>query len=349
MDAPLHQFDGPAAAFGTYFISSPLYSHTQTTNGSWRAIVVDANGANTVDGTENVYFDFNSFMNQVTNGPWIMVFTNNTTTNVYKFNVSSTVVSNMLPATVITYPADNSINIPNQPTMTWQPLPGFAAYTTNSYFANYDFSIYDPITLPPGQNSWPVPSPLPDGENCYFNLTYLTNDVTPVFVVSTPVNTNTSVALSGWSSFDTLETADTIGFAVTNAQTTTTTLIAHYTFDNSGNLGKDSSGNGYDLDFNGGNGVLSTNDAWLGGGAAYFDGGSFLSYSSAPANVLHALAGDFSLSFWIKTTQDNGNEDAGPGWAGSGIVAADIPGQHFGPDPRRPGWRANRFQYRPVR
>ena len=102
-------------------------------------------------------------------------------------------------------------------------------------------------------------------------------------------------------------------------------LVAHYTFDNSGNPGQDSSGHGYDMDFNGGDGVISTNDAKAGSNAAFFDGNSFFSYSSTPTNVLNTLAGDFSLSFWIKTTQNDGNEN-GDAFAGDGIVAADIPG-----------------------
>src|ERR1035438_3647902 len=46
---------------------------------------------------------------------------------------------------------------------------------------------------------------------------------------------------------------------------------------------------------------------------------------STPGAVLSALAGDFSLSFWLKTTQNDGNEN-GQAWAGAGIVAADVPG-----------------------
>jgi hypothetical protein len=111
---------------------------------------------------------------------------------------------------------------------------------------------------------------------------------------------------------------------------TNSALVAHYTFDNSANLGQDSSGNGYDLNYNGnpyGSGVTSSADAETGGGAAYFDGGSFFSYNSTPTNVLNALAGNFTLSFWIKTTQTYGS-DGEPAYAGAGIVAADIPGQY---------------------
>ena len=66
------------------------------------------------------------------------------------------------------------------------------------------------------------------------------------------------------------------------------------------------------------------NDAKAGNGAANFDGGSFLTYNTTPAAVLNAFAGTFSLSFWIKTSQNNGNED-GPAYEGAGIVAADVP------------------------
>lgn len=105
-------------------------------------------------------------------------------------------------------------------------------------------------------------------------------------------------------------------------------LVAHYAFDNTNNVGADTSGNRFDLDFNGdfdGDGVTLTNDAKAGGYAAFFDGGSFLSYNSTPTNVLKALAGDFTLTVWLKTTNTYGN-NSDLGYAGLGIVAADIPG-----------------------
>lgn len=107
-------------------------------------------------------------------------------------------------------------------------------------------------------------------------------------------------------------------------------LIAHYTFDNSTNIGADTSGNGNDLNYNGnpsGNGVSQSSTAEVGGGAAYFDGGSFLSYNSTPTNVLNTFAGSFTLSFWINTSQTFGG-DGESAYSGAGIVAADIPGQY---------------------
>jgi hypothetical protein len=317
----------PAAPLGAYFIYSPFYSTLQSTNGSWREIEVSTNGAVSVDGTENPYPDFNSVMQQMTNGIWTMVFTNNTTTNTYTFTVSApNMTSNMLPATVISYPSDGALNIPNQPTFTWQG-PGSWSVNNNTYVYNYDFSFFQYASLPSAQNNWTIPATIPNGINCTFYLDYVTNSAPLIFTTSTPLDSN-SQPLQGWITTNVIETGDNVSFAVTNPPVATPTLVAHYTFDNSGNLGQDSSGNGYDLDFNGGDGVTSTNDARVGSGAAYFDGNSFFSYNSTPTNVLNTLAGDFSLAFWIKTTQNDGNEN-GDAFAGDGIVAADVPGTAY--------------------
>lgn len=315
----------PDAPLGTYIIYSPQ----QPTNGSWRAIQVDTNGANTVAGGETWYPDFNSVMDQITNGNWTVIFTNTTITNVYTFTLTAAgVTSNDLPATIITYPTNNALDVPNRPTLTWIGPGDWVVPPSNTYLADYDFSFFDPGSFSPGQTNW-APSPLPDGVDGSFNLSYVTNDNPSLFIASVPLNTNSShSAISGWLATDFLESDDSVNFAVTNPPVPTPRLIAHYTFDNTNGLGRDTSGHGYDFDFNGGDGVTATNDAEAGGSAAYFDGGSFFTFSSTPTNLLHTFAGDFSLSFWIKTTQDDGNE-GGPGWNGSGIVAADIPGGHY--------------------
>jgi len=318
----------PAAPLGTYFISSPFYSAQQPTNGSWRRIEVTTNSADTTDGLENGYSDFASVMRQITNGNWTILFTNATVTNVYNFTVSApNMISNMLPATIITFPSNGALNVTNQPNFTWQG-PTSWPVNGNAYVYNYDSSFFQYASLPAAQNNWTIPASIPNGVNCYFRLQYITNGTPPIFVATTPLNTNSShQAISGWISTSVIETGDSISFAVTNPPVLTPVLIAHYTFDAGGNLGQDSSGNGYDLDYNGGN-VTSSTNAEAGGGAAYFDGNSFFSYNSTPANVLSALAGDFTISFWINTTQDDGNE-GGPAWAGAGIVAADIPGGYY--------------------
>ncbi len=128
-------------------------------------------------------------------------------------------------------------------------------------------------------------------------------------------------------------TADEIGNLFTNPgsvalNSTSPGLVFHYTFDNTNNLGQDRSGNGYDLDFNGnpqGDGVEFTTNSKAGAGAASFDGGSFLSYTSTPSNVLSAFASDFTLSFWIKTIQNVGNNND-PAFADVGLFDLDLPG-----------------------
>ena len=119
---------------------------------------------------------------------------------------------------------------------------------------------------------------------------------------------------------------DNPGTAAPNVSPGSDILVAHYSFDNAANLGQDSSGNGYNLTYNGGDGVSASTQAKTGGGAADFDGNSFFSYNTAPAAILSTLAGDFTLSFWINTTENDGNE-GGEAYAGAGIVAADVPGQ----------------------
>jgi hypothetical protein len=114
----------------------------------------------------------------------------------------------------------------------------------------------------------------------------------------------------------------------TSNQVGSHTLVAHYTFDNTNAIGADSSGNGYDLTYNGnpsGDGVTGTNDAEVGTAAAYFDGGSFLSYNSTPPPVMAALAGNFTLSVWVNTQQSYGS-DGDPAYYDAQIVAADVPG-----------------------
>src|SRR5579871_976241 len=178
-----------AATQGTYVIYSPQF--LASTNGAFRAITIDSNGVNTVDGEEIPYTDFNSLMQQITNGTWSILFTNATTTNDYTFTISAPgVTSNMLPATAITYPANGSIDIPNQPTLTWQTPTGWPVPTTNTFLFNNDFSFLQFANLPAGQGSWMVPTPIPDGMVLNFDLSYATNNSPPVFTVTTPLNTN---------------------------------------------------------------------------------------------------------------------------------------------------------------
>lgn len=102
---------------------------------------------------------------------------------------------------------------------------------------------------------------------------------------------------------------------------TGTQLALHLTFDLSGNLPADSSGYGHVPGYTEGTPAF-TSTAVAGGGAAYFDGLSYYRWGSA---VAAGLAGSFSVSVWVNTTQTYGS-NGDPAWAGAGIVYADQPG-----------------------
>ena len=160
----------PDPAVGVYFISSPQWP----ASGSTRAYEMTPNGfnPNAISGQETGYGDYASMMQQITNGTWTILFTNATTTNLFTFTVSAPDMdSSLLPATVITYPSGDAINIPNQPTFTWQAPANWVVPTANTFLYNYDFSFFQaPDPIPPGQTQWTAPTPLPDGLNCTFNL-----------------------------------------------------------------------------------------------------------------------------------------------------------------------------------
>jgi len=114
------------------------------------------------------------------------------------------------------------------------------------------------------------------------------------------------------------------------------TLVAHYAWDGTNAdgtaSGVDTSGNGYDMNFGGGFGAQggenSIADAAAGPLAIQFhdgDGNSagYVGWDPTPAPLLTALAGSFSVSCWIKTTQNNFGWDQAPAYFGAGIVSAD--------------------------
>jgi hypothetical protein len=88
--------------------------------------------------------------------------------------------------------------------------------------------------------------------------------------------------------------------------------VAHYAFDDSGNLGHDSSPNGnssYSYTYWGPVHSFTT-DAIAGGGAVQFFGTSSMELNGQVlTNLNTVLAGSFSFSTWVKTTVTNGADD----------------------------------------
>ncbi len=100
--------------------------------------------------------------------------------------------------------------------------------------------------------------------------------------------------------------------------------VAHYDFDEGTVLAADVSGNNNNIinagNF-GGSGPSISPDTAAGSGSVSFDGGSYLTASS---NLLATLAGDFTVSLWLKTGQNFGSQ-YDPAWAGAGVITADSP------------------------
>ncbi len=100
--------------------------------------------------------------------------------------------------------------------------------------------------------------------------------------------------------------------------------VAHYDFDEGTVLAADVSGNNNNVvhagNF-GGSGPSTSADTAAGSGSVSFDGGSYLTASS---NLLATLAGNFTVSLWLKTSQSFGSP-GDVGWQGAGVIAADSP------------------------
>jgi len=108
------------------------------------------------------------------------------------------------------------------------------------------------------------------------------------------------------------------------AGTVSTGLIGHYTFDNPASLGEDSSGFGNHADFL--NNVGFTASGILSGGAVFVSSqSSQLSWSGATDPIANVVAGDYTFSVWIRTTQSFGFNGSA-GFEGAGVIYSDLPG-----------------------
>lgn len=303
----------PSAPLGDYTILSPQ----QPTNGSWRQFELSSNGLSLTGGGEGFYGDFASVMQGITNGLWSIIVTNAMTTNIYRFSVSApNMTPNLLPLTTITFPIEGAIDVTNRPTFTWVgPTNWPSSYF--DYVAQYDLSynstFFQYAYLPSDQTNWTIPEPIPSGTNTLFTVQAVTNYTTPLFIATIPTNIVSSQILSEWESTSTLQSSATVNFmtAPSTSSTPAHILIGHYTFDYSGDLGHDSSGYGNDL-----TGISSwglqhqfATTAIAGGGAVQFFGTSSLTPSDTTrTNWDLALAGSFSVSAWVNSTESIGDD-----------------------------------------
>lgn len=320
---------GAPPPVGDYLIRSPQYP----TNGSHMRYTHGAGGFSFSGGGGSASDSFTDFMGSLTNGLWSIQITNATSTNLYTFTVSASgLSSNLLHYVTITYPTDNQLDVPPNPTFTWSGGPIGWLGTLDVDVYDEAFTYYDYASLPVTETNWTSSGPLVVGTNTLW-VGYRSN-ATDTVVASTPVDDSMN-PMPGWVSTANIEITDTVEFVVAEPSGAID-LLAHYRFDNPAFLGEDSSTNGFDLNvsngWNGG-GVSSSSDALAGAGAAEFvtdggNGGGFLSYDPTPPAILAALAGDFSISVWVKTTQSVGAE-WDPAQSGAGVIAADVDGPDY--------------------
>ena len=315
----------PAAALGTYQINSPQ----QPTNGSSRKLELTSTGMNFIDGWSSSYSAFNSVMDQITNGNWTIVFTNATTTNYFQFAVSAPdITSNMLPALVVTLPTEGEILPTTQPTFAWQ-WPGGWGVNSDAFVFNNDYSFFQYDSLPEAQHAWFMATPLTVGENLHLQLRYTTNHLNPLFLATTPLNTNSShQPISGWISASGLSASEDVNFSVNlPVAVGGHTNLLYYSFEDNDIFATDYSPNGNNVatisGFGGGS-AYTTNVQTIGSYAAYFsnNGGSGASWLNPPTNLLATLARTFSISLWVNTTQATGNDTDDGLYGDAGLVSA---------------------------
>ncbi len=303
----------PTFPDGTYMIASPQIP----SGGSQLQYVATNSTLNYLGGGGNYYGDFDSFLYGITNGQWSILVTNALSTNVYTFTVSvSGVTSNGFGAPVMAvFPITGASEVTNQPLFEWTgPANWEGTLYVDDFFVdtNGNYNYEASTDLSTDQTSWACPVVLPYGTNDFF-VDY-TSNVTSQVVASTPVN-GSAQPIAAWTSTATLESrfvADPL-FTVGSPVNTSGghTLVADYTFDNSGYLGQDSSGNGNDMDGESWWGpvqVFSTN-AEVGPGAVEFFGTSSLTPDDQVlSNLDNVLAGSFTFSGWVNTTNSVGND-----------------------------------------
>lgn len=308
---------GQAPALGTYIIQSPQWP----TSGSLSIWQLTTNGMEYVTETYSVYFDLGSMMFEMTNGNWTLLFTNATTTNLYTFTVNAPGAnSNTLPVPIVTFPQNESSVATNQTNFTWKAPAGTASVNPSAQVYTQDGSYYQFSYLPAGATNWIVDTSLPLDTNFYFSVEY---DVSNSLITASTPTTN-SQPLAGWQSYSTFAfqgyaTFSTIGGE--GAPSIGHTLLAYYTFEDDNLFAEDFSGNGYNLSYAWfGFPPYITNDAEAGNYAAGLGGTGFFTMPDVTSNL---FSGSFSVSLWLKTTNNVVNQDNyEPIYVSAGIVSA---------------------------
>ncbi len=261
-------------------------------------------------------------INTCTNGLWkLYINRGHASQQLYYFAVNvSGVTTQVLGNVNITFPLNGATGIASTPTYTWTGPSNLAAIFGLSTHSGAGFNYG--TTLPGSATNW-TPGVLSPGANSLY-LDYRSNNF-PGITFTTPTNI-VGNPVPDWSAQGDLHSYRYSDFTVASSGGGHT-LKAHYSFENGGIFANDYSGNGNHIGILGsgsGGTRYTTNNPALGNFAAHFFNNSGAGYGSLkpPVGVLTNLAGSFTVSLWVRTTQMTGS-DTDAGLSGNaGLVSA---------------------------
>jgi hypothetical protein len=268
--------------------------------------------------------DLAAVIHVCTNGLWKLYLNRgHASEELYYFKVNvAGVTPELSTPVVITHPQDGSSGVENNPTFTWTGPTGWEGILANAYQGSFGNGYS--ATLPATATSW-TPGSLPPGPNELLLIYFWDNY--PGITMTTPTN-SVGTPLAGWTGNGNLNSYMYSFFNVAGSSGGGGHgLKAHYSFENGDIFAQDMSGNNNHVQslFSSGGGTrYTTNNPALGNYSAFFDnnGGAGGGWLPGPANLLTTLAGSFTVSLWVQTTQTSGTDTDSGLFGNAGLVAA---------------------------
>ncbi|HHY83915.1 MAG TPA: LamG domain-containing protein [Verrucomicrobia bacterium] len=287
----------------------------------WRNAGSDNNGSS------GPLADLETLLEECTNGVWKLYLNkDDASETVYYFSVSvSGVGTGEFGDVSILYPEDGSSGLAAEPTFHFtgpDHSPWIDLYVADQAHGLTWYSA----TIPGSSTNWAPSGPLAPGENL-LSVIHRYNGH-PGISMTVPTN-SAGEPLSGWSSSATLYTYGYSSFNVKSGGSGGGghRLLAHYSFEDGSIFATDVSGNENhvgSVSSTGGGTRYPTNEPAIGDFSAYFDnnGGAGGGWLNPPTKLLATLAGSFTVSLWVQTTEVYGEDDDWGLFGNAGLVSA---------------------------
>ncbi len=282
------------------------------------------------DNSANPFFYTNNFsflLNEVTNGLWkVYVNKGSDSEEVYFFAVSAADLSpDTFGTASVLYPQDNSTGVEPNPMFHWVGPSHFSSLNISANDTDYLVSFSE--FLPPATTNWQFGGFLLSGENEFY-VSYSEYNFSGI-TFSSPTN-SAGVPLSDWNAQCNLSTYVYSFFTVVNSGGGGGgghVNVGHYEFEDNSVFTADLSPAGNHVNSiarSGGGTNWITTDAISGSYAMEFDNNNGLggAWLLPDQNLTPSLAGSFTVSLWLKTTQVSGNDDDDGLFGNAGIVSA---------------------------